>query len=126
MLLWHNGKHKRPATVHLFAFSPWGFPHRREQELCLYLKWRRGNRFRHFKAGAYWPRRDLRVGPRFGMASLEVKTWLTGLDEQSIGHLKTFVRFKVGIGGRIREGQTPPRVRGKQELRRSGKTSAYR
>jgi hypothetical protein len=126
MILWHNGRPKRAATAHLFVFSPWGHPTRRQQELCLYLRVRRGESLRHYKLGAYYPRRDLRVGPRFGMLSLEGKTWLTDLDERSVGCLKTFVRLKVGIGGWPQQGQRVPRHYRKRELDAKRRESAYR
>lgn len=126
MLIWHNGRPKRTATLHLFGYSPWGSPMRRQQNLGLHLRLRRGPGYRHWMVCAYWPRRDLRVGARFGMLSLEAKTWLTDLNERSVGCLKSFVRFKVGLGGYPRAGQRVPVVRSKRELADKARESPYR
>jgi hypothetical protein len=77
---------------------PWRNPTRRRQVLRLTVRVRARRRWRWFRVEIAWPRRDLRLGR--GTWTLEAKSWLTDASMRGAIGLKTFVRLKVGLGGR--------------------------
>lgn len=88
----------RTRDMQLFGFTPRGHRHGRRQAVGLALRVRARGRWRHVAAHVYWPRRDLRVGR--GTLSFEVVSWLTGPGTGERLTVKSFIRLKLGLGGR--------------------------
>lgn len=88
--------YRRP-DVQLFAFGPDQRSHKQAVGVALRVRGR--SRWRHLSAHIYWPRCDLRRSR--GTMSFEAATWLTGPGTTSERlTFKTFVRIKLGLGGR--------------------------
>jgi hypothetical protein len=87
----------RRQDVQLFGFGP--DQRSRQQALGVALRVRGRGRWRHLSVHVYWPRRDLHRSR--GTVSFEAATWLTG--PGTTGErltFKTFIRIKLGLGGR--------------------------
>jgi hypothetical protein len=90
----------RSERVQLFGYTPRARRGRdsKRRAIGVCLRLRGQGRWRHFQLWLHWPRADLREGR--GMWTVEAKTWLTDGSFKGGPHLKSFVRLKVGLGGR--------------------------
>jgi hypothetical protein len=90
----------RSRDLQVFGFTPRGHRQSRRQTVGVALRVRARERWRHFSLYACWPRADLRRGR--GTLSIEAVSWLTGPGTKERLRTKTFVRLKVGLGGRAK------------------------